>query len=204
MVQLALQKSYKIHAMIDRLTGKVITKSENSLTVMVGGVGLKVYVPRSVLTQSHDDWVDLYTHLVVREDAITLYGFGSETERQVFEALIKVNGVGPRMGLAVLSTLTVEHLRDAVGRENADMLTRVPGVGKKTAQKIVLELKDKIGWKLGMDAAPIVSDVDADVVDALLALGYSVVEAQSAVQAIPPKSPDDVEERIRLALEYFT
>jgi Holliday junction DNA helicase RuvA len=189
--------------MIDRLLGKIIARDENSLTVLVGGVGLRVYVPRHILSSLHSDQIELFTYLAVREDALTLYGFGSETEREIFEALIKVNGVGPRLGIAILSTLTIEHLRDAVGRENAETLTRVPGIGKKTAQKIVLELKDKIGWRLGMEAAPIVSDADADVLDALIALGYSVVEAQSAIQSIPPNSPLEVEERIRLALQYF-
>lgn len=189
--------------MIDRLTGRVVARSDDSLTVMVGGVGLRVYIPKTALDAIEDGLVDLYTHLAVREDSLTLYGFGSEAERDVFETLIKVNGVGPRMGVAILSTLTINHLRDAVGRDNADILTRVPGVGKKTAQKIVLELKDKIGWKLGMDAAPLVDDVDADVLATLTALGYSVVEAQSAIQSIPRDAPQDVEERVRLALQYF-
>jgi Holliday junction DNA helicase RuvA len=189
--------------MIDRLQGAIISRNEHSLVVMVGGVGLRVFTPKNALDQAHHGHIDLYTYLAVREDAITLYGFVDETDRSVFEALIKVNGVGPRLAIAILSTLTVDHLRDAVGRENADVLTRVPGIGKKTAGKILLELKDKIGWKLGLDAAPIVGDVDGDVLDTLIALGYSVVEAQSAIQAIPPTAPKDLEERIRLALQYF-
>ncbi|HLA41958.1 MAG TPA: Holliday junction branch migration protein RuvA, partial [Aggregatilineales bacterium] len=126
--------------MIDRLRGQVVALYDTSLTVMIGGVGVRVYVPKSVRDIIEGDRVDLYTHLVVREDALSLFGFSSEAEREVFETLIKVNGVGPKLGIAILSTLTIEHLRDAVGRENADVLTRVPGIGKKTAQKIVLEL----------------------------------------------------------------
>jgi Holliday junction DNA helicase RuvA len=189
--------------MIDRIIGQVIAQSTNTVTVMVGGVGLLLNVPRNVTSQPSDGEIELFTHLAVREDALTLYGFGSEQERDVFEALIKVNGVGPRLGIAILSTLNIDHLRDAVSRENADILVAVPGIGKKTAQKIVLELKDKIGWKLGLDAAPIFADVDSDVLATLTELGYSIVEAQSAIQSIPPGSPDDVEERLRLALRYF-
>jgi holliday junction DNA helicase RuvA len=183
--------------------GRVLTRTENSLTVLVGGVGLRVFAPRSALTSHEGDEVNLFTHLVVREDGLTLYGFISEAEREIFEALIKVNGVGPRLGIAILSTLTIEHLRDAVSRENSEVLTRVPGIGKKTAQKITIELKDKIGWQMGLDAAPIISDVDSDVLAALTTLGYSIVEAQTAIQSIPAGAPQNVEDRVLLALQYF-
>lgn len=189
--------------MIDRLFGQVIAKTDNSLTVLVGGVGLRVIVTRAVLTNLTGHEVDLYAYLAVREDALTLYGFHSEAEREAFEALIKVNGVGPRLAVAILNTLTIEILRDAVARDNPDVLTRVPGIGKKTAQKITLELKDKAGWKLGLEAVPAYEDVDADVLAALTALGYSIVEAQSALQSIPRDAPKDVEERVKLALDYF-
>jgi Holliday junction DNA helicase RuvA len=189
--------------MIDRIFGQVVAHTDSSVTVMVGGVGLLLNVPRNVTSQLSAGDIELFTHLAVREDALTLYGFASQQERDVFEALIKVNGVGPRLGIAVLSTLSIDHLRDAVARENADVLVNVPGIGKKTAQKMVLELKDRIGWKLGLDAAPIVADVDTDVLATLTELGYSIVEAQSAIQAIPPDAPDDIEERLRLALRYF-
>ncbi|MBZ0309991.1 MAG: Holliday junction branch migration protein RuvA, partial [Anaerolineae bacterium] len=149
--------------------------------------------------------VDLFTTLIVREDALTLYGFPDAQEREIFEILLKVNGVGPRLAVAILNTLSIDQLRGAVSRETPEILTRVPGIGKKTAQKIVLELKDKIGWKLGLDAAPIItSDVDSDVLATLTALGYSIVEAQSAIQSIPRDAPEDIEERVRLALLYFT
>lgn len=190
--------------MIDRLSGEIVDRSPLALTVMIGGVGLHVFVPRTVLENIKGSHIDLFTHLVVREDSLTLYGFTSKEEREIFETLIKVSGVGPKIGIAILSTLSVDQLRNAVVRETPDVLTRVPGVGKKLAQKLGLELKDKIGWKLGLDAAPMmVSDVDADVVATLTALGYSIVEAQSAVQAIPRDAPQDVEERVRLALQYF-
>jgi holliday junction DNA helicase RuvA len=188
---------------IDRLQGHIVAKTNTSLTLMIGGVGLLVNVPRSASDKALGEEVHLLTHLVVREDSLTLYGFLEDSERLAFEALNKVNGVGPRLALAILSTLTVDHLREAVARENADILGRVPGIGKKTASKILLELKGKPGFNLGLDAVPVVGDVDTDVLDTLVALGYSVVEAQSAIQAIPPKSPQDLEERVRLALQYF-
>ena len=189
--------------MIDRIIGQVIAHTDSSVTVMVGGVGLLLHVPRNVTSHLSAGEIELFTHLAVREDSMTLYGFGSEQERDIFETLIKVNGVGPRLGIAILSTLNIDHLRDAVSRDNPDVLVSVPGIGKKTAQKIVLELKDKIGWKLGLDAAPVYEDVDSDVLATLTELGYSIVEAQSAIQSIPPDAPDDVEERLRLALLYF-
>lgn len=191
--------------MIDRITGHIIAQDALSLTVMVGGVGLKIFVPKSTYDHIKSSTVDLFTHLIVREDALTLYGFHSLEEREVFEALVKVNGVGPKLAVAILGGLSIDQLRNAVARETPEILTRVPGIGKKTAQKIVLELKDKIGWRLGLDAMPLmVSDVDEDVLAALTALGYSIVEAQSAIQSIPREAPEDVEERVRLALEYFT
>lgn len=191
--------------MIDRVQGTVVDRSDHHLTVMVGGVGLHINVTRAALQKVDGHQVDLLTHLIVREDALTLFGFPDEQERSVFEALMKVNGVGPRLAVAILNTLSIDQLRNAVSRETPEVLTRVPGVGKKTAQKIVLELKDKIGWKLGLDAAPsVTSDIDADVLATLTALGYSIVEAQSAIQAIPREAPQDIEERVRLALQYFT
>jgi len=189
--------------MIDRIRGRVLARTENSLVVLVGGVGLRINVPKLTLESLAED-VDLYTLLIVREDALALYGFADEGERFVFETLMKVNGVGPRLALAILSTLTVERLRDAVGREQVDVLTRVPGVGKRTAQKIVLDLKDKLGFKLGLEAIPAFDDLNGDVAATLVALGYSIVEAQSAIQSLPANAPTDLEERVRLALQYFT
>jgi holliday junction DNA helicase RuvA len=189
--------------MIDRITGQVVSVTESSIVVMVGGIGLRARVPRTVqqnaATGQH---VTLYTHLAVREDEIALYGFLELEERALFETLIGVSGVGPRIALAVLGTLTVEHLTNAVAREEPEILTRVPGVGKKLAQKLVFELRDRIaaGPVSGLAA---ISDLDTDVLAALTTLGYSVVEAQAALQAIPRDAPSDVEERVRLALDYF-
>jgi Holliday junction DNA helicase RuvA len=144
----------------------------------------------------------LYTHLVVREDDLSLYGFADQDERALFETLLKVSGIGPRIALAIISTLTVERLKNAVAREEPEVLTRVPGIGKKLAQKLILELKDKLAIDHVTGLAAI-SDIDTDVLAALTSLGYSVVEAQTAIQAIPRDAPNDVEERVRLALQYF-
>jgi holliday junction DNA helicase RuvA len=195
--------------MIERLLGpvaKIVSKpNETALVLMVGGAGLYVRVPKTALDTMPNvgDTITLYTHLTVREDDISLYGFTSEEERAIFEVLISVSGVGPKMALAILGTLSTEQLRNAVGREDAALLTRVPGIGKKTAEKIIFELKGKLKVSGIMAELAGISDTDSDVIAALTALGYSVVEAQSAVQNIPRDAPKDVESRITLALQYF-
>jgi holliday junction DNA helicase RuvA len=190
--------------MIASVQGRVAAMEDDSVVVVVGGVGLKIFVPyssREKLTLEHEAF--LHTQLIVREDALTLYGFATISERELFNILNTVNGVGPRMALSILSTLSVDNLRNAILSERADVLTRVPGVGKKTAQKIALELKDKLG--AGLDSAPIMAfeDVNADVLDTLIALGYSIVEAQRAIQSLPADAPKNVEDRVRLALQFF-
>lgn len=190
--------------MIASIHGQVASSHSDHVIVVVNGIGYKVYVPEPAsFDDVNHETVFLHTVMIVREDAITLFGFPSVAEREVFETLIKVNGVGPRLALAILSTTTIDNLRNAVVSERAELLTRVPGIGKKTAQKIVFELKDRMG--VGLDAVPIVefSDVNTEVMDALVSLGYSVVEAQTAIQSLPKDAPNDVEERIRMALQYF-
>ncbi len=190
--------------MIEIVSGQVASLARGAVIVMVGGVGIRVNVPKNVFDSigAPGQTVMLYTHLQVREDALTLYGFSSEDDRALFELLITVNGVGAKMGLAILSTLSVDHLRNAVLRDEAQVLTRVPGIGKKTAEKIVFELKNKIGGD-GMSAVVALSDLDTDVIGMLTALGYSIVEAQTALQAIPRDAPADVETRVKMALQYF-
>ena len=191
--------------MISSLRGLIQQTSPDSLVIDVGGVGLKVFVPTSVF--EHVDGVGkmvfLHTHLIVREDALTLYGFASEEQRSLFETLLGVQGVGPKLALAVLSFVSPDNLRRAVGQEQPELLDRVPGVGKKTAEKIVFHLKDKFGPGLPLGATAPITDLDTDVLGALTALGYSVVESQAALQSIPKDAPKDVEERVRLALQYF-
>ncbi len=192
--------------MIDIVSGQVASLSKGSMVVMVGGVGLRVNVPKTVfdsITGAGQNVV-LYTHLQVREDGLTLFGFSSEEERALFEILISVNGVGPKIGLAILSTLSVDHLRSAVGRDEPEVLTRVPGIGKKTAEKIVFELKNKIGIG-GMPAVVAINELDTDVINALTyQFGLSLVEAQSALQAIPRDAPADLGTRIALALQSLS
>lgn len=190
--------------MIDSVTGQVTAIARQYVVVLVGGVGLRVQVPTTVrdLVDGPGHMVTLYTYLHVREDGLLLYGFAEQEERALFETLITVSGVGPRIALALLSTLTVEHIHNAVAREEPDVLTRVPGIGKKLAQKLIFELKDKLVLEPSLGIAAL-SDIDTDVLATLTALGYSVVEAQAALQAIPRDAPADIEERVRLALQYF-
>jgi Holliday junction DNA helicase RuvA len=190
--------------MIATLRGEVTQIQDNALTVEVGGVGLRVFVPAPVSGRLKvGEGVLLYTHLVVREDALTLYGFETQADRELFHMLLGVNGVGPKVSLAVLSTLTVETVQRAVFTEESELLSRVPGVGKRTAQKIVLYLHDKLKPTDALSQVAAMSDRDSEVLAALTALGYSVVEAQTAIQSLPKEASDDVEERLRMALTYF-
>ncbi len=191
--------------MIVTLQGRVLEHLGNSIALEIGGVGLQVFLPTPFLQKVHiGDHLFLHTHLVVREDALTLYGFESAEQRDLFVLLLGVEGIGPRLALAVLSTLEVETARRAVFQQQVDIFSRVPGIGRKTAQKIVLHLQDRLPAMEGLEAFPTISDVDTQVLDALTALGYSLVEAQRALQSIPKDAPQEVEERLRLALQYFT
>ncbi len=191
--------------MISVIRGEVVHTEADNLIVMVGGVGLRVFTTRSVCdTAQIGSTVYLHTHLVVREDALTLYGFDSIEGRDFFELLLGVNGVGPRIALAILSTLSLDAIRRAIVNEQSDVFARVSGVGKKTAQKILLHLQDKIQQVSGFEHISTLSDVDTELISALTSLGYSVVESQSALQAIPRDTPQDLETRIRIALQYFT
>jgi holliday junction DNA helicase RuvA len=168
------------------------------------GIGYKVFVPHDALERLYtDSEAFLHTTLIVREDSMTLYGFATTTERDVFDTLITISGIGPKTGLAILSTLSLDSLKNAVVAERAEILTRVPGIGNKSAQKILIELKDKL--KFGLDTAPVSAfdDLNSDVLDTLVALGYSIVEAQTAIQSLPKDAPATVEDRVRLALSYF-
>lgn len=189
--------------MIALIEGRVVATHNDYVVVMVGGMGYKVFMPGSSITRLTSDEVLLHTTLVVREDSLTLYGFPSLPERDMFDILITVSGIGPRTGLAILSTLGVEQMRNAVLTNQDDILVRVPGIGKKSAQKIILELKDKLKGGFADIPAGSFSSLDADVLDTLVALGYSIVEAQSAIQSLPADAPPNVEDRVRMALAYF-
>ena len=191
--------------MISNVRGKVLDKLNDSVVVEVGGVGLEVNASRVALEVCHiGDETNLVSRLIVREDSLTLYGFGNVPERELFDVLIKISGVGPKLGMTIVSTLSIDNLRNALVSDRVEVLTRVPGIGKKTAQKIMLELKDKL--PVGLDAIPAsgFDDINTDVMDALVALGYSVVEAQTAIQSLPPDAPDSIEERTIIALGYLS
>ena len=191
--------------MIASLTGHVIEKDDNSIVIQIGGFGLQVRVPAGIRDEVQvGQTVSLHTYLVVRETELTLYGFPTKEEREFFNLLLGVNGVGPRLALAALSTLTPDAIRRAVFNEQTAVFSQVPGVGKTTAGKILLHLKNKIKAVEGLELVAVLDDVGAEVLAALTALGYSVVEAQAALQSIPKDAPKDVEERLRIALGYFS
>ena len=190
--------------MIATLSGRVLETENDSVIIEVGGVGLRVFVPAPLRDRLRPgESIFLHTHLVVREDALILFGFETKESREYFTLLLGVDGVGPRIALSVLSALNPDLIRRAVFNEQSEVFTRAPGVGKKTTQKIQLYLQDKIKALDGLEKIATVSDADTEVLSALTALGYSVVEAQSALQSIPRDAPQDVETRLRLALQYF-
>lgn len=187
--------------MIGRLHGKLIEKTPPQVLVDVGGVGYEVDVPMSTFCNlpAEGSEITLLTHFIVREDAQLLYGFATAAERQTFRALIRISGVGPRIALAVLSGMSTQDLADAVEQGNATLLTRVPGIGKKTADRLVLELKGKLAGNAFAPAGGAASAAQADILSALMALGYSEREAQASVRALPVEVT--VSEGIRLALK---
>ena len=190
--------------MIATLRGEITQIEDNALILEVGGVGLRIFAPAPLRGRLKvGEIAFLFTHLVVREDALTLYGFESQADRDLFNLLLGVDGVGPKVALSVLSTLTLDAVQRAIFAEEADLLSRVPGVGKKTAQKITLHLKDKLKPSDALAQMASMADYDSEVLAALTALGYSVVEAQAAIQSLPKDAPTDVEERLRAALGYF-
>ena len=191
--------------MIATLRGEITQIEDNAIIVETGGIGIRVAVPKLLRERlKSGESVLLYTHLIVREDAWNLYGFESQADRELFTTLLSVDGVGPRTALSVLSTLNVETVQRAVFSDEPDLLSQVPGVGKKTAQKLVLYLRDKLKPVSGLEKIAAMSDTDSEVLAALTSLGYSVIEAQTAIQSIPKDASPDVEERLRIALQQFT
>ena len=190
--------------MIDSVQGYVSGVGADYVVVVVGGVGLRVYTTPAAISAQGSDLL-LHTVLIVREDALTLYGFPTLAERDLFELITSVSGIGPRLGLAILSHMSLDRLRQAVLNKQPELLTRVPGIGKKLAEKIVFELRDKLRGA-GTAAAPsgAVADVEADVMEALITFGYSQSEANAAIKSIGAEVAGDFEERMRAALAYFT
>jgi Holliday junction DNA helicase RuvA len=194
--------------MIRLVRGLVVAKGRDFLVVDVGtatgGIGYKVTVPDVVALRTNlNSTITLHTYMQVREDAQILFGFENEDELGMFEMLLGVNGVGPKVAMATLSVMNPEMLRMALANEEPALIARVPGVGKRTAEKIVLELKGKVkSTATGLAGMVTMVDADMEVVEALIALGYSVVESQRAVQGLP-KEVTGVEDRLRLALSRF-
>jgi Holliday junction DNA helicase RuvA len=187
--------------MIGKLTGTLGDKNPPQVLVDCNGIGYEVDVPMSTFYNlpGVGEKVSLLTHFVVREDAQILYGFGSSAEREAFRLLIKISGVGPRTALSVLSGMSVADIAHAVTVQDAGRLVKVPGIGKKTAERLLLELKGKFGADLGLQAAGAASDAQADILQALVALGYSDKEAAASLKALPKDV--GVSEGIKLALK---
>ncbi len=190
--------------MISCIRGIVEKIGKGFLIIRVGDVSFKVLVPTYILDESLQpgDSITLFTYLFFKEEELALYGFPEEEERDFFELLITTPGVGPKVALSLLSHLSPAALREAIALEQEGILTRVPGIGPKTAKSIIFHLKDKIKAEIPVPMPSAITKADEEVIAALTSLGYSLVEAQRAVQSVP-KDVTQVEERLRLALAYF-
>ncbi len=189
--------------MIASIRGNLQQIEEGAIVVEVGGIGLRLSVPHSVLEAlpGIGRSLTLQTKLVVREDALMLYGFASAEERDLFDLLLQVSGIGPRLALSAISSLSPDVLRSAVANDQPEVLTRIPGIGRKTAEKVIFQLNDRLTAPgITLDVP---SGIDAEVLSVLTALGYSLVEAQAAVQTIPEETPEEIEARVKVALSYF-
>ncbi|WP_088283463.1 Holliday junction branch migration protein RuvA [Ideonella sp. A 288] len=190
--------------MIGRLTGVIAEKSPPHVLIDVQGVGYELDVPMSSFYHlpGLGERATLLTHFVVREDAQQLFGFLTAAERSAFRQLIRISGVGPRTALSILSGLSVTELTQAIAQQQAGRLVKVPGIGKKTAERLLLELKGKLGPDLGTAGAAVANDAQADIVQALVALGYNDREAALALKALPPDV--GVSDGIKLALKSLS
>ena len=190
--------------MIASLKGKLETIGADFAVIDVNGIGFKVFMPTSTLSTlgSRGEEVELHTHLHLREDNATLYGFAAPEELGLFQTLIGVSRLGPKLAISMLSAMSAEKLAMTIATGNANLLAEIPGVGKKTAQRIILELKEKIGiaWAT---PPPELAEQNAEVLAALTALGYSVREATGATATIPLDPALTLEEKIKLALGFF-
>lgn len=190
-----------MNAMIGHLKGSVSAVRAGYAIVSAGGVGYKVFATRELLlTLKQDNETSIWTHLAVRESILDLYGFSNEEELRLFELLLTVSGIGPRSALAILDIASVETLRSAISAGNASYLTKVSGIGKKTAEKIVLELRDKVGVSIDGSGAALQGDEEA--LEAMRALGYSQTEARDALRKVPQEI-ERSNERLREALRIL-
>ncbi|KAF7598621.1 MAG: Holliday junction branch migration protein RuvA [Candidatus Dactylopiibacterium carminicum] len=191
--------------MIGRLAGTLLAKTPPQILLDVGGVGYELEVPMSTLYNlpALGERVVLVTHLAVREDGHFLYGFATEEERSAFRQLLKISGIGARTALAVLSGMSVADLASAVALQESGRLVKIPGIGKKTAERLLLELKDRFAKALPSVAGAVVQhDAQSDIVHALLSLGYNEKEAMAALRQLPPET--GVTEGIRAALKLLS
>lgn len=190
--------------MIENIRGRVAERGDDWVIVDVGVLSLRVNTTRGTLAAlgGRGEELCLFTYLYLREDVVVLYGFGSREEREVFERLLSVTGVGPRAAQAMLSVLAPSALRQAIEAENVDALVRVPGIGRKTAQRVILELKGKL-VPLGVPAVAPSSPVDSDLIGLLVNLGYSAAEASEALRHVPAEEGLSDEDRLRAALRHF-
>ena len=194
-----------VNTLISAITGKIESKGPEYVDINVSGVTFRISTPTSTIDRIGDsgDFVKLLTSLQLRQDTITMYGFATEEDRMAFEALININGVGPRLAIAVLSTFDAGTMAAAVQSEDTDSFKRVPGVGARTASRIVLELKGKLdqSWSI-----PGGAEIVDDVFDSLTSLGYSVQETRRAITSTNTGEKDQLttEEKLRLALQFLT
>jgi Holliday junction DNA helicase RuvA len=190
--------------MIATLEGILEYRGNDSIIINVGGIGFRVYVPRSTLSQLGvvKDKVSIHTHLHVREDNVSLYGFATSEELALFKNLISVSGVGPKVALALLSTLNPEQFIMAITSGDIDLISQTPGIGKKLASRLVVELKGKLEKEWQEVALPVAPE-SADVIAALTGLGYSVTEATKAISKLPDSEELSLEDKIKLALQQM-
>ncbi|MAE11528.1 MAG: Holliday junction branch migration protein RuvA [Dehalococcoidales bacterium] len=191
--------------MIASLHGKVESKGGDGAVINVNGVGFRVYMPTSTISLlgRTGDEAHLQTHMVMREDSVTLYGFSTTEELELFQILTTVSGLGPKLAIAVLSAMSVEQASMAIATGSSEMLVTISGIGKRMAERIIVELKDKVGAGLIASPAAQFAQENTDVIAALTSLGYSIAEASQAVTTLP-SSDLDLEEKVKLALQYFS
>ena len=191
--------------MIAGVNGKLESMGSGWAIINVGGISFRIYMSTTTMSMlgAIGNKVHLHTHLHLREDNVTLYGFASADELSLFQILIGVSGIGPKLALSMLSAMSAEQLAIAIATGSTNLLTDIPGIGKRTADRIILELKDKIGAGWVTTPAVELAQENAEVVDALTSLGYSLSEASRAVATLPHPSNLSLEEKIKLVLQYF-
>lgn len=194
--------------MIASIRGILLFMGVDHVVIETGGVGFHIFAPRSLLGSLGQvgEEVRLYTHLHIREDLLALYGFESINQRHLFETLLSVSGIGPKVALSLLSSAPADELRVVIASGDVTRLSRVPGIGKKTAERLVLELKGKLDIKslpVPSGATPAAMALNTDLVEMLVGLGFSASEAGAAIASLPADAPPSLEDRLRLALRYF-